>query len=153
MYTSRIRRYAWISTSDSSNKAVPQISNNLLYKAIIISSIGMEKHKQSTRQMYWYTDVRKVWYKWEFDLLLFTLYALYVHPDTLPFSQPLYHVCADFAQHIVIDSSTTVCNSGCLALNSSATCLWVHPWRSLRSTISTLSYNFYAIFSLLNFNL
>jgi hypothetical protein len=37
---------------------------------------------------------------------------LYIFTPTLyAFSQPLYHVCADFAQHIGIDSSTTVCNS------------------------------------------
>jgi hypothetical protein len=53
-------------------------------------------------------------------------YMLYMFTPTLyAFSQPLYHVCADFSQHI--DSSTTVCNSGSLELNSSATCLWVHP--------------------------
>jgi hypothetical protein len=39
-------------------------------------------------------------------------YMLYMFTPTLyAFSQPLYHVCADFAQHIEIDSSTTVCNS------------------------------------------
>jgi hypothetical protein len=32
-------------------------------------------------------------------------------PTLYGFSQPLYHVCADFSQHIRIDSSTTVCNS------------------------------------------
>jgi hypothetical protein len=31
-------------------------------------------------------------------------------PTLYAFSQPLYHVCADFAQRIGIDSSTTVCN-------------------------------------------
>jgi hypothetical protein len=36
---------------------------------------------------------------------------LYMFTLTLyAFSQSLYHVCADFAQHIGIDSSTTVCN-------------------------------------------
>jgi hypothetical protein len=39
-------------------------------------------------------------------------YMLYMFTPTLcAFSQPLYRVCADFAQHIGIDSSTTVCNS------------------------------------------
>jgi hypothetical protein len=39
-------------------------------------------------------------------------YMLYMFTPTLyAFSQPLYHGCADFAQHIGIDSSTTVCNS------------------------------------------
>jgi hypothetical protein len=39
-------------------------------------------------------------------------YMLYMFTPTLHArSQPLYHVCADFAQHIGIDSSTTVYNS------------------------------------------
>jgi hypothetical protein len=39
-------------------------------------------------------------------------YMLYMFTPTLyAFSQPLYHVCADLAQHIEIDISTTVCNS------------------------------------------
>jgi hypothetical protein len=39
-------------------------------------------------------------------------YMLYMFTLTLcAFSQPLCNVCADFAQHIAIDSSTTVCNS------------------------------------------
>jgi hypothetical protein len=44
-------------------------------------------------------NVRKVWNKREL-YLLFTLYALYVHPDTAHFFQPLYHVYADCAQNI-----------------------------------------------------
>jgi hypothetical protein len=61
-------------------------------------------------------------------IIYYLHYMLYMFTPTLyVFSEPLYHVCADFAQHIGIDSSTGVCNSGCLALNSSATCLWVHP--------------------------
>jgi hypothetical protein len=32
-------------------------------------------------------------------------------PTLYAFSQSLYHVCADFAQHIGIESNTTVCNS------------------------------------------
>jgi hypothetical protein len=44
--------------------------------------------------------------------LFFMLYALYVHPDTLRiFSADLPCLCADFAQHFGIDSSTTVSNS------------------------------------------
>jgi hypothetical protein len=48
--------------------------------------------------------------------ILFIIYyihcMLYMFTPTLyAFSQPLYHVCADFAQHIGVDSSTTVCNS------------------------------------------
>jgi hypothetical protein len=39
-------------------------------------------------------------------------YMLYMFTPTLyALSQPLYHVCADLAQHIEIDSSTTVYNS------------------------------------------
>jgi hypothetical protein len=51
--------------------------------------------------------VRKVWNQWEFYLL----FIIYITPTLYAFSQPLYHACADFAQHIGIDSSTTVCNS------------------------------------------
>jgi hypothetical protein len=46
--------------------------------------------------------------------LLFTLYGAYTRifiPTLCAFSQPPYHVCADFSQRIGIDSSTTVCNS------------------------------------------
>jgi hypothetical protein len=38
-------------------------------------------------------------------------YMLYMFRTLYAFSQPLYHVCADFAPHIGIDSSTTVYNS------------------------------------------
>jgi hypothetical protein len=55
-----------------------------------------------------YIHVQKVWNWWDiylyYMLCMFTL-TLYT------FSQPRYNVCADFAQHIGIDSSTTVCNS------------------------------------------
>jgi hypothetical protein len=47
--------------------------------------------------------------QWEFYYLHYMLYMF--TPTLYPFSQPLYHVCADFAQHIGIDSSTTVGNS------------------------------------------
>jgi hypothetical protein len=61
-------------------------------------------------------------------IIYYLHYMLYMFtPILYAFSQPLFHVCEDFSQHIEIDSSTTVCNSWCLALNSSATCLWVHP--------------------------
>jgi hypothetical protein len=41
--------------------------------------------------------------------IYFLLFILYMFTATLyPFSQPLYHICADFAQHIGIDSSTTI---------------------------------------------
>jgi hypothetical protein len=61
-------------------------------------------------------------------IIYYLHYMLYVFtPTYYAFSQPLYYVCADFAQHIGIDSSTVVCNSGCPALNSSANFLWVHP--------------------------
>jgi hypothetical protein len=32
-------------------------------------------------------------------------------PILYAFSQPLYHICSNFSQHIGIDSSTAVCNS------------------------------------------
>jgi hypothetical protein len=76
-------------------------------------------------------------------MLTLTLYA---------FSQRLYHVCVDFAKHIEIDSSTTVCNSLLKVtkikdFNSIHLCLQEPP-----STISTISSNVNAIFSLLAFN-
>jgi hypothetical protein len=79
-------------------------------------------------------------------------YMLYMFTPTLyAYSQSLYHVCADFAQHIGIDSSTTLCNSlpkvtKSSDFNSIHRCLQESP-----STISTLSYNVNAIFSLLTF--
>jgi hypothetical protein len=68
-----------------------------------------------------------------------TLYAL---------CHPLYHVNADFAQHIGIDSSTTVCNSlpkvmKILDFNSIHPCLQDSP----KCKVSTLSSNVNAIFS------
>jgi hypothetical protein len=76
-------------------------------------------------------------------------------PTLYAFSQTLCHVCADFAQHIGIDSSTTVCNSlpkvtKISDFNSIYLCLQESP-----SSISTLSSSVNAIFSLLtvNFNL
>jgi hypothetical protein len=45
------------------------------------------------------------------NFIYYLLYMLYMFTPTLyAFSQPLYHVCGDFAQHTGIDSSTTVCN-------------------------------------------
>jgi hypothetical protein len=84
-----------------------------------------------------------------FFIIYYLHYIVYMFTPTIyAFSRPRYHVCADFAQHIGIDSCTAVCNSGSLVLNSSATCLWVYPWRPLRNTISTLSSNVNAMFSL-----
>jgi hypothetical protein len=46
------------------------------------------------------------------NFIYYLHYTLYIFTPTLyAFSQLLYHACADFAQHIGIDSSTTVCNS------------------------------------------
>jgi hypothetical protein len=57
-------------------------------------------------------DVRKVWRQWKFYLLFITYIICSIcSPRHYAFSQPLYHVCADFVQHIGIDSSTTICNS------------------------------------------
>jgi hypothetical protein len=73
-------------------------------------------------------------------------------PTLYAFSQPLYHVCACFAQHIGIDSSTTVCSSLPTVTKIADINSILHPWRPLRSTISTLSSNIDAIFSILTFN-
>jgi nitrate reductase gamma subunit len=55
------------------------------------------------------TGVRKVWNRWDF--IYYLHYMLHMFTPTLyPFSQPLYHVSVDFAQHIGIDSRTTVYN-------------------------------------------
>jgi hypothetical protein len=46
------------------------------------------------------------------NFIYYLHYMLYMFTPTLyAFPQPLYYVRADFAQHIRIDSSTTVCNS------------------------------------------
>jgi hypothetical protein len=46
------------------------------------------------------------------NFIYYLHYMLYKFTPTLyGFSQPLYHVCADFAEHIGIDSSTAGCNS------------------------------------------
>jgi hypothetical protein len=88
--------------------------------------------------------------------ILFIIYYLHYMPymftPTLyAFSQPLYHASADFAQQIGIDSSTTVCNSLPKVTKVSDFNSIHLPWRPLRSTISTLSSNVNAIFSLLTF--
>jgi hypothetical protein len=45
-------------------------------------------------------------------IIYYLHYMLYMFTPTLyEFSQPVYHVCADSAQHIGIGSSTTVSNS------------------------------------------
>jgi hypothetical protein len=44
-------------------------------------------------------------------IIYYLHYMLYMFAPTFyAFSQPLYHVCADFAQHVGIESSTTVRN-------------------------------------------
>jgi hypothetical protein len=62
-------------------------------------------------------------------------------PTLDAFSQLLYHVCADFAQHIGIDSSTTFCNSRILTAYK---CAFRNP-QNAKSNVN-------AIFSLLTFN-
>jgi hypothetical protein len=48
---------------------------------------------------------------WNF--IYYLHYMLYMFTPTLyAFSQPHYHVCADFSHHIGIYISTTVCNPG-----------------------------------------
>jgi hypothetical protein len=90
--------------------------------------------------------------------ILFNIYHLhYMHymfsPTLYLFSQPPYHVCADFAQHTGIDSSTTVCNSLPKVMkisdfNSIHLCLQESP----KCKVSTLSSRVNAIFSILTFN-
>jgi hypothetical protein len=90
--------------------------------------------------------------------ILFIIYYLHCMlykftPTLYAFSQPLYHACADFAQHIVIDSSTTACNSlpkvkKISDFNNKHLCLQ----ESSKCKVSTLSSNVNAIFSLLTFN-
>jgi hypothetical protein len=79
-------------------------------------------------------------------LCMFTL-TLYT------FSQPLYHVCADFSQHIGIDSSTAVCNS-LPKVTEISDFNSIHLWlqESPKCKVSTLLSNVNAIFSLLTFN-
>jgi hypothetical protein len=87
------------------------------------------------------------------NFIYYLRYILYMFTPTLyAFSQPLYNVCADFAEHIGIDSSTTVCNSLPKVTKISHFNTIQHPWRPLRSTIPTISSNFSNIFSLLTFN-
>jgi hypothetical protein len=74
-------------------------------------------------------------------------------PTLYAFSQPLYHVCADFAQHIGINSSPSVCNSLPKVTEIANYNSLHHPRRPLRRTISTLSSNANVNFSLLTFNL
>jgi hypothetical protein len=79
---------------------------------------------------------------------------LYILTPTLyAFSQPLYHVYADFDEHIGIDNTTTVCNSlpnvtKISDFNSTHLCLQESP----KCKVSTLSSNVNAIFSRLTFN-
>jgi hypothetical protein len=77
------------------------------------------------------------------NFIYYSHYMLYMFTPTLyAFSQPLYHVCTDFAEHIWIDSSTTVSNS----LHK------VTKISDFSSTISIPSSNVNAIFSLLTFD-
>jgi hypothetical protein len=90
------------------------------------------------------------------NLIYYFHYVLYMFTLTLyTFSQPLYHVCADFSQHIGIDSSTTVCNylpkvTNISDFNSVHLCLQESP----KCKVSTLSSNVNVICLLTyNFNL
>jgi hypothetical protein len=79
---------------------------------------------------------------------------LYMFTPTLyAFSQPLYHVRADFAQHIGMDSSTTVCNSlPKMTMISDFNSVHLCLQESTKCKASTLSSNVNAIFNLLTFN-
>jgi hypothetical protein len=108
----------------------------------------------NTNNMKHSTGVRKVRTEWE-SYLLFIIYIIFsiCSPRHYAFSKPLYHVCADFAQHIRIDSSTTVCYSlpkvtKISHFNSIHLCLQESP----KCKGSTLSSNVNDIFSLLTFN-
>jgi hypothetical protein len=87
-------------------------------------------------------------------IIYYLHYMLYMFIPTLyAFFQPLYHVCADFAQHIGIDSSTIISNSlpkvtKISDFNSIHLCLQEYP----ECKVSTLLSNVNAIFSLLTFN-
>jgi hypothetical protein len=87
-------------------------------------------------------------------IIYYSHYMPYMFTPTLyAFYQPLYHVCADFAEHIGIDSSTTVCNSlpkvtKISHFNSMHLCLQESP----KCKVSTLLSNVNAIFSILTFN-
>jgi hypothetical protein len=85
------------------------------------------------------------------NFIYYLHYMLYMFTPTLyTSSQPLYHVCADFAQPIGIDSSTTVCNSlpkvtKISDFNSIHLCLQESP----KCKVLTFSSNVNVIFSLL----
>jgi hypothetical protein len=80
-------------------------------------------------------------------MIYYLHYMLYMFTPTLyAFSQPL------FAQHIGIDSSTIICKSLPKVTKISDFNSIHHPWRPLRSTISTLSSNVNAIFRLITYN-
>jgi hypothetical protein len=87
-------------------------------------------------------------------IIYYLQYMLYMFTPTLyAFSQPLNHVCADFAQHIGIDSSTTVCNSlpkgtKISDFNTIHLCFQESP----KCKVSTISSNVNAIFSFSAFN-
>jgi hypothetical protein len=85
--------------------------------------------------------------------LLFTLCALYVHPDTLRILSAALPCLCGFAQQIGIDSSTTVYNSlpkvtKISDFNNIHLCFQ----ESSKCKVSTLSSNVNAIFSPLTFN-
>jgi hypothetical protein len=79
---------------------------------------------------------------------------LYMFTPTLyAFSQPLYHVCTGFAQHIGIDSSTTFCNSlPKVTKMSDFNRIHLRLQESPKCKVSTLSSNVNAILSLLTFS-
>jgi hypothetical protein len=88
--------------------------------------------------------------------ILFIIYIVcsVCSPRLYTFSQPLYHVCVDFAQHIGIDSSTTVCNSLRKVMKvSDFNAIHLCLQESAKCKVSTLSSNVNAIFCLLTFNL
>jgi hypothetical protein len=87
--------------------------------------------------------------------ILFIIYMIcsICSPRHYAFSQPLYRVCADFAQHIGIDSSVTVCNSlPKVTKISDFNTIHLRLQESPKFKVSTLSSNVNAIFSLLTFN-
>jgi hypothetical protein len=88
------------------------------------------------------------------NFIYYLHYMLYMFTPTLyAFSQPLYQVCADFAQHIGIDSSTTVCNSlPKVTKISDFNSMHLSHKESPKCKVSTLSFNVNGIFSLLTFN-
>jgi hypothetical protein len=88
----------------TASERTQKITNPLIYKGRCIA-----KKQTYLEQKQTYLERT---HKHTFAFICRLYYRPYLFTPTLyAFSQPLYRVFADFAQHIGIDSSTTVCNS------------------------------------------